>query len=305
MFELRCQEGNLIAPDELVAAYEELSAELAYAQTHFRESPVTRYLSDLTLVFHTHVYRRRQWRLKDGVRFFTKTVPQAFYEGRRYLLLSLLLFLLGAGIGILSQIEDPRFARTILGDYYVEMTLMNIAKGTPTAVYADDGAWDMFWQITTNNIGVALQGFASGLLTFFGTGMMILFNSVMVGCFQTFFVQQGVGLESSLAIWLHGTLEISSIIVSGAAGLLLGTGWLFPGSYSRMEAFRRSSRRALHILFGVIPLFVVAGFIESYMTRHSEWPDAIRAAIILASAAFIVYYVVVRPWQLNHSRKSL
>ena len=70
-----------------------------------------------------------------------------------------------------------------------------------------------------------------------------------------------------LAIWLHGTLEIWSIIVAGAAGLALGNGWLFPGTYSRLESFKRGAKRGVKIVVGTIPIFIMAGFIESFITQ--------------------------------------
>ena len=89
-----------------------------------------------------------------------------------------------------------------------------------------------------------------------------------------------------LAIWLHGTLEIWAIIVAGAAGLALGNGWLFPGTYSRKEAFRRGARRGVKI---------VAGFIEGFIPRHTELPDALRLGVILISLAFILFYYIYLP----------
>ena len=103
-----------------------------------------------------------------------------------------------------------------------------------------------------------------GLLTSFGTGYMLLSNGIMVGAFQTFFYQHDLLWESSLAIWLHGTLEIWAIIVAGAAGLALGNGWLFPGTYSRVESFRRGAKRGLKIVIGTVPVFIMAGFIEGF-----------------------------------------
>ena len=122
----------------------------------------------------------------------------------------------------------------------------------------------------------------------------------MLGSFQTFFAQHDLLCESALAIWLHGTLEISAIIVAGAAGVAMGNGWLFPGTYPRLVSFRRGARRGLRIVVGTMPVFVVAAFIEGYFTRHTEWPDSLRLSIILSSLAFVIYYYIVLPKKKNH-----
>nr|WP_256534090.1 stage II sporulation protein M [Lewinella sp. JB7] len=105
----------------------------------------------------------------------------------------------------------------------------------------------------------------------------------------------GVFRESLLTIWIHGTLEISSIVLAGGAGLTLGSGLLFPGTRTRLQAFRRSARAGLKIMLGTVPLFVVAGFLEGYVTRQTDLPDPLRFAIILCCLLFVGWYYLVLP----------
>ena len=196
--------------------------------------------------------------------------------------------------------NDQDFVRLILGNGYVDMTLDNIANGEPMAVYNGSSEVPMFLGITLNNVMVSFNCFAMGLLTSFGTGYMLLSNGIMVGAFQTFFYQHDLLWESSLAIWLHGTLEIWAIIVAGAAGLALGNGWLFPGTYSRLESFRRGAKRGLKIVIGTVPVFIMAGFIEGFITRHTELPDMLRLGVILTSLAFILFYYIYLPNRKKH-----
>jgi len=153
-------------------------------------------------------------------------------------------------IGAVSAANDQEFVRLIMGNQYVDMTLDNIARGEPMAVYNGSPEAPMFLGITINNIKVSFLCFASGILTSFGTGFILLQNGIMLGSFQMFFYQHDLLWESALAVWLHGTLEIWAIIVAGAAGLALGNGWLFPGTYSRLESFRRGAKRGLKIVNG-------------------------------------------------------
>ena len=210
-------------------------------------------------------------------------------------MVSFIIFLLSVFIGILSQCLDESFCRIILGDYYVDMTLDNIAKGKPMAVYDGGNEMEMFLGITLNNIRVSFMEFVSGIFTSIATGLMIFENSVMLGCFETFFAQHGLLYESFLAVFLHGTLEISALIIAGAAGLAIGNGWLFPGTYARMVSFRRGAKRGMKIIVGTIPIFVMAGFIEGFVTRHTEIPNVIRLLVILLSLAFVIGYFVILP----------
>ncbi len=118
----------------------------------------------------------------------------------------------------------------------------------------------------------------------------------MLGACQYFFIEKGLFWESFLTIWIHGTLEISAIIIAGAAGLVAGSGLLFPGTYSRYQAFQLSMRRGLKIFIGLIPMFVLAAFFEGYLTRYTETPAPVRFMFILASLAFVLGYFVLLPW---------
>jgi len=98
---------------------------------------------------------------------------------------------------------------------------------------------------------------------------------------------------------LHGTLEISAIIIAGGAGLILGNSILFPGSYKRTTSLMRAGKDALKIVVALVPVFVVAAFIESYLTRLTEMPVYFNLTIIGLSALFIIWYFFYYPYRLN------
>ncbi len=137
--------------------------------------------------------------------------------------------------------------------------------------------------------GWLLRGL-SGLLTAGGEGLETVFTILFAA---------GAGAEvfreSLLTIWIHGTLEISSTVIAGGAGITLGSGLLFPGTLTRLQAFGRSARDGLKLLLGTVPLFLMAGFLEGYVTRQTDLPDALRLVFILVCLAFIAWYYVVYP----------
>lgn len=206
------EQAKRLSPDQLAGAYTELTADLAFAQTHFPTSRITIYLNNLASALHNEIYRNRREKWARVITFWTQEVPQTMYDARRELLISFLIFIASTLIGILSAANDPDFVRLILGNGYVDMTLNNIANGEPMAVYNGSSEVPMFLGITLNNVMVSFNCFAMGILTSFGTGYMLFSNGVMIGAFQTFFYQHDLLWESILAIWLHGTLEIWAII---------------------------------------------------------------------------------------------
>jgi len=160
-------------------------------------------------------------------------------------------------------------------------------------------ALNMSLGITINNIRVALMAFAFGLFLSLGTLFIIMRNAIMLGSFQYFFYDQGLLWESARTIWIHGTIEISVIIIAGCAGLVLGNSILFPSTYSRVQSFVRGAKDGVKILISTIPFFIIAGFLEGFVTRHTEMPDWLAIFIIGSSLAFIVFYYVIYPLKLK------
>jgi len=105
--------------------------------------------------------------------------------------------------------------------------------------------------------------------------------------------------ESFMTIWIHGTIEISAIVIAGGAGLAMGNSLLFPGTYSRIVSLKKGAKDGLKIVIGLVPLFIFAGFLESFVTRYTKFPSFIKLGIIGLSAFFIVYYFVLYPIYLK------
>lgn len=302
-FEILLNKKQPVQPDKLADLFITLTDDLSYARTQYPRSQNTRYLNSLAARVHQAIYRNKEESTNRFITFWQYELPLVCYEARMQILYAFLIFATSVALGALSTAHDDTFSRLILKDNYVNTTLENIAKGDPMGIYKSMGQLEMFFIITLNNIKVALTTFAFGILFSIGTGFILFQNGVMLGAFQYFFHQKGLFLTSFLSIWIHGTIEVSSIIIAGAAGLVMGNSILFPGTYPRIESFKRGAKKGLKMVIGLVPLFIIAGFLESYVTRLTEWHWAAKGGIILTSAVFIVYYFVIYPAQLykNHA----
>lgn len=286
---------NNVNPDELSDLFVEITDDLSYSRTFYPNRSVRVYLNNIAQKVFYSVYKNRKNRLPNFMDFWRETVPQVIYESRKALLLSFLLFLGAALIGVFSSYMDVDFPRVVLGDDYIDMTYENIANGNPMAVYQQQEEGDMFLYIAFNNLKVAVQTFILGIFFCIGSVFILIQNGIMVGSFQYLFIGEGIYMESFFTIWLHGTIEISCIIIAGAAGLTMGSGLVFPGTLSRMQSLQISARRGLLIMLTVLPLIVLAAFIEGFLTRYSGSSYIARGVIIFSSLAFIISYYVVYP----------
>jgi len=288
-------------PDELADRFIEIANDLAYAKTFYPDSKTTAYLNGLASKLHQTVYKNKKEQSNRFIHFWKTELPMVFLRHRKEIVYALAFFLISCAIGALSAKYDDTFVRLIMGDGYVNMTNENIAKGDPFGVYKQQNEFLMFLQIASNNIFVALYTFVLGILLSFGSIMSLFRNGIMLGSFQYFFFSKGLGLQSVLVIWIHGTLEISAIVLAGAAGLVLGNSILFPKTYTRMESFARGGKDGLKMVLGLIPIFIIAAFFESFVTRHTEMPAWLSSAILLCSATFMVWYILIYP--IKQSKK--
>jgi uncharacterized membrane protein SpoIIM required for sporulation len=283
------------APDDLAGRFIELTDDLSYARTFYPESKTVAYLNGLATRLHLQIYANRRERRNRFSAFWYTQLPMVMWKRRRQLLYAFVFFMAFVAIGALSARLDDQFVRLILGDGYVDMTNEHIENGEPFGVYKDTAPLPMFLQIAFNNIYVSFRIFVMGILGGVGTVFGLFQNGVMLGSFEYYFFSRGIGPESILVVFIHGTLEISAIIVAGAAGMVIGTGMLFPGTYTRLQSTISAARDGLAMMVGLMPVFLVAAFFEGYVTRHTGMPVWLSLSILGSSLAFMVGYFVIWP----------
>lgn len=284
-----------VDPDVLASNYIELTNDLAYAQTFYGKSKTEQYLNELAIRAHQLIYKDQKSSNNKVLHFFKHEIFEAIWHIRRPLLYALLIFLLANLIGIVSSRYDNDFVRLIMGDSYVNMTIENIKKGNPAAVYQSGSEWGGALAITINNVKVAFYAFIFGLFASVGTGYILLINGIMVGSFHYMFYQYGVLDEAMSAIWIHGTIELSVIVIAGGCGIALGNSILFPKTYTRLESFKRAAKQASKVLISTVPFFIVAGFLEGFVTRHYQVSIWLSLLIIVVSGIAIIYFYLIKP----------
>jgi uncharacterized membrane protein SpoIIM required for sporulation len=291
----RYQEEPSDDPDVMAERFTSLLDDLAYAKTFYSFSKVTQYINGMAAAIYQHIYRNRRDEAGRVRTFLAYELPLLIRRHHRLLLFTFVYFLLFTIMGAFSASHDETFVRGILGDEYVNMTEQNISSGDPFGVYKSGNEWVMFFFIAYNNINVALMCFVGGIIFTIGTLWLLFKNAVMLGSFQYYFFAKGLGWQSVLVIWIHGTLEISAIVIAGAAGMIMGSGLLFPGTRKRVDSLKRSAKDGIKVIVTLIPIFVVAAFLEGFVTRHTAMPLWLSLTILLVSLSFIIGYFIVYP----------
>ncbi len=301
-------------PDEMANRFVTLLDDLSYAKTFYPQSKVTRWINGIAAGIYQSIYQNKKQKYSRVLLFWKYELPLLFRHYHKTFLFTFILFVLFVAVGVVSSTTDPNYAPDYFNHYvqpgYYDATIARIQKGDPFGVYKDDNPFSMFVHIAYNNISVAFKSVVSGILFGIGTLFLMWSNGVMLGCFQYLFFSQGLGWQSVMVIWIHGTLEISSIVIASCAGLILGFGWLFPGTYTRKQSFLRAAKDAMKICISLIPFFIVAAFFESYITHlmsntfqkdshNIGLPVPVSLMILAGSFFFIVWYFVLYPIRLH------
>lgn len=292
-------------PDELASLYTQLVNDLSYAQTYYPKSKTVLYLNNLAAKAFQKIYKTKRQDTNRFVYFWKTEVPLIVYEYRRYVAYAFIVFLSFVAIGALSAEFDDAFIRLVLGDHYVNLTLENIEKGDPVAIYKSGSNWGSAFGITLNNLYVGITSFVFGIFGGLGTGYILMENGIMLGSFQYMFVKEDVFWESVRGIWIHGAMEIFAIVIEGAAGFILGASILFPKTFSRMTSFKRGVKIGVKILISTFPFTIAAGFLEGYVTRYSNvMPNWLSIGIILSTLSLISFYYLIYPFIVNRKTKQ-
>jgi len=286
-------------PDEMAASFTQLVDDLAYAKTFYPSGKVTAYINSQASKIYLDIYKNRKEESNRIVTFWKYDLPLTIRKHHGVILFSFVVFVIFFAIGFFTSQQDDDVARGFFGDSYVEKTVENIESGNPFGIYESGSPLLSWLGIMINNIKVALLMFVSGLFCGVPTLYKHAETSAMVGIFDQFFAARGFGIDFWLVVFVHGTLEITALIISTAAGLVLGKSFLFPGTIKRMEAFKQGAKDGVKIMIGLMPVFALAAFFEGFITRLYNDVSVLTTIIFALSVIFVVWYFILYPIRLH------
>jgi uncharacterized membrane protein SpoIIM required for sporulation len=263
---------------ELGRIYRRTSSDLAIARAESRDPRLVNYLNSLVIRAHGRIYRTEATEGGKRVRnFFLRDFPRTFRRTSRYTGTAFAFFMIFGLIGFLGTRHDADFSELAGVDYQMRDKISSREHWWEQLNEANQigGA-----AIMTNNIQVMFYAFAFGALVGVGTLLVMAFNGLSIGAVLALTYRAGFGNDLVTFMVGHGVIELSCIFIAGGAGLLVGTAILAPGDLSRFDALRLRGREAIHLVVGCIPLLVVAGIIEGFIS-----PAPIAPAFKFATAA--------------------
>lgn len=256
--------GNLTSAElqETALLYRQVAGDLSTLRQDPSAVAYTEHVNQLLARAHHIIYSGRRASFFAIFRFLRDDYPAIFQKHIRYVLLSLCVMLCGALFGSVITLARPQFMRQMLGPAMVE-TIERHEMWTHSVVAVAPAASS--W-IMTHNLSVCFVAFAGGVVFGLLPLYLMFFNGLLLGVIGVACQQHGMSLDLWSFVAPHGSLELPSIVLAGAAGMRLGHGVVFPGIYRWRDSIALAGVEAARIVAGIIPLLVIAGTLEGFFS---------------------------------------
>ncbi|MFT4112178.1 stage II sporulation protein M [Silvibacterium sp.] len=279
--------------------YRQVASDLSAVRSDRAAAALEDHLNGLLSRAHNRIYTGRRTGFGSIFRFLAFDYPRIFRRLFPWVAAATLIFLAGVVLGTLLTLARPAFMRTMLGPQMLEtiaqhrMWTQSIVSMKPQASSA----------ILTNNISVAFMAFAGGIVGTLGSIWLLFQNGLQFGVISTACSQAHMALDLFSFVAAHGSLELPSIFIAGGAGLRLGAALLFPGMLSRRDALAEGGREAIRLLSGVVPLLVVAGMLEGFLSPSGA-PVAVKFTVGAALFSLLCFWLAEGGRTRVHSGSS-
>jgi uncharacterized membrane protein SpoIIM required for sporulation len=271
---------------ELALLYRQIAADLASVREDSTSTNLAHYLNQLLGRAHNIIYMGRKTKGRSILTFYRYRYPAIFRETFSNTLAAFLIFLCATVAGVLLTVSDPSFSRHILSPTMIQ-SIEQHKMWTDSVVTVKPVASS---QILTNNLSVSILTYGLGITAGIGTVWMMLLNGLLMGVVSTA-CWQG---HMSILLWSfvagHGVLELPAIFIAAGAGFIIARGLLFPGALPRGESLVRAGRLSAQLFFGTIPLLLIAGFIEGFISP-SDVPIPLKFTLAGGLFTLLVLYL--------------
>jgi uncharacterized membrane protein SpoIIM required for sporulation len=279
---------------KLTRLYPAVAVDVARARMYKIDSVTQNRINQLAIAAHGLLYRRKSTRyLMPVLAFFTTTYPRLFRRLWRYVALAAAMFFIGAfGAYVSTRLRPANAYIFVPAGLEMPNDEPGVSSSDISERFRQIARPPMAAGIMANNISVAFNCFALGISAGVGTCYLLFFNAMVLGSFFAHFDNHGLSYELWAFISPHGILEIFAILVAAAAGLHMGLSIAIPGRLKRSASLRTGAAEAVLLVLGTIPMFIIAGLIEGFITP-SYIPGSVKIGLGLAVWMLVFAYLML------------
>ncbi|MEM8717786.1 MAG: stage II sporulation protein M [Cyanobacteria bacterium P01_G01_bin.39] len=273
---------------DLASLYRSVSADLARARTRKVSNTLTQDLQKLTSRGYNQIYQgsqRQEWhQVKE---FYLWGFPQVVQETWIYIAIATGIFMLLGIIAWWYGWRDPVFIALTVPRHIIEIVEEDGELWMGSIVGMEPLASS---GITINNLSVCFGAIAGGISAGLYTLFIMANNGLHIGAVATLVGKNNLAYPFWAFVFPHGSLELPAIFLAGGAGLLIGKAIVFPGRLKRIEALKANSIKAAQLLFGIIPMLIIAGTIEGFFSPSPIIPSPIKYLVGTSLFCLLVWY---------------
>lgn len=285
----RLTDGEL---HELTRLYPTVAVDVARARMYGLDAATQQRVNRLAIAAHGLLYRRRTVKKLPAIwHFFRRDYPRLFRRLWPYMTLATSIFIVGVLASYAATRLVPSNAYLFVPQGLDVSNDREVTSEDVSERFRQMPNSPMAAKIVTNNVNVAFYAFAAGITAGILTCYILLTNALMLGAFFGHFANHGLSYPLWSFLAPHGVLEIFAILVAGAAGLRLGLSLAVPGRLKRSASLRLGAREAVLLVLGTVPMFIVAGFIEGFVTPLYI-PGIAKIFLGVTVAAAVIVYLL-------------
>jgi uncharacterized membrane protein SpoIIM required for sporulation len=273
---------------ELASLYRSVSADLARARTNNVGNTLVQDLQQLTSRSYSQIYqgsRRQEW--QGVVEFYSWGFPATVQETFGYIAVATAIFMVGALIAWWFAWQDPVFMSLVVPESLIEKVRDRGELWMGSIVGIEPLASS---SIMINNIRVSFAAVAGGITLGAYTVFILAYNGLNIGAIGTLVGQNNLAYPFWAFVFPHGSLELPAIFFAGGAGLLIARAILFPGKYRRVDALKFYGNKAAQLVFGIVPMLIIAGTIEGFFSPSPAIPDPLKYLVGIGLFTLLVIY---------------
>jgi len=279
--------------------YRQTSSDLSYSKIKFKNSQTSNYLNQLVARAHSQIYLPEPFSTKSFMNFYRQKFPDSFRQSFSHILLASLIFILSACISFVTVKCVPSTSILFAPKEIILPIEEGLRKNQMGAKFPEGIGPMLSSEIMTNNISVGFKAFAFGITFGAGTVYVLIFNGFMLGSLAAVASNYNYNIEFWSLILPHGITELLAIFICGGAGLLIADAILNPGDLRRVDALKINGNRAIKLIMGVIPLFIIAGIIEGFITPMKISPVIKLIFSLITGILLIIYFLAGQKFKIK------
>jgi uncharacterized membrane protein SpoIIM required for sporulation len=285
-----------IRGEHVAALYRRACEHLALARARAYPRYLLDRLDKLTADAHQVIYQRREFGAARAWHAIAYDFPRAVRAQARYVWLATALLMVPMLLMGWLVYERPDLVLSAVDSESVAQMEEAYSESAEAigSVRGADANWTMFGIYIKNNISIAFQCFAGGVIVAIGSMFFLIYNGVVIGAIAGYLTERGLSETFYSFVVTHGAFELTAIVLSGATGLRLGHSIVSPGRNTRVQSLVNAATECIPIIYGFFVMLIIAAAIEAFWSSARWLPLPLKYSVAAVCWISVLAYLTLQ-----------